>query len=54
MVNYLVRRVLQALGVILAISLITFFILNIVPGDPVQIMLGDLALPDGIMKEDDK
>ena len=48
MVNYLVRRVLQALGVILAISLITFFILNIVPGDPVQIMLGDLATPETV------
>ena len=48
MINYLVRRVLQALGVILAISLITFFILNIVPGDPVQIMLGDLATPETV------
>ena len=48
MANYLVRRVLQALGVILAISLITFFILNIVPGDPVQIMLGDLATPETV------
>ena len=48
MVNYLVRRVLQALGVILAISLITFFILNIVPGDPVQIMLGDFATQEAI------
>ncbi len=48
MVNYLVRRILQALGVILAISMITFFILNIVPGDPVQIMLGDLATQETV------
>ena len=48
MVNYLVKRILQAIGVILAISLITFFILNIVPGDPVQIMLGDFATQETI------
>lgn len=41
--NYLIKRILQALGVILCISAITFFILNIVPGDPVRIMVGDMA-----------
>ncbi len=48
MASYLVKRVLQAAGVILAISMITFFILNIVPGDPVQIMLGDFATQETI------
>ena len=32
-----------ALGVIFAISAITFFVLNIVPGDPVRVMVGDMA-----------
>lgn len=41
--KYLVKRVLLAIGVIFAISAITFFVLNIVPGDPVRIMLGDMA-----------
>ena len=41
--DYLVKRVLQALGVILCISAITFFVLNIVPGDPVRVMMGDMA-----------
>ncbi len=41
--NYLVKRVLQAIGVILCISIITFFVLNIVPGNPVRIMLGEFA-----------
>lgn len=41
--DYLIKRILLALGVILAISAITFFVLNIVPGDPVRIMLGDMA-----------
>lgn len=41
--KYLLKRVLQALGVIFCISLITFFVLNIVPGNPVEIMLGEFA-----------
>ena len=33
---------------IFAISFITFFILNIVPGNPVQLMLGEFATPETI------
>ena len=48
MTRYLVGRVLQAVGVVLAISLITFFILNVIPGDPVQLMMGEFATPEAI------
>ena len=41
--SFLTKRVLQAIGVIFCISLITFLALNIVPGDPVRIMMGDMA-----------
>jgi peptide/nickel transport system permease protein len=41
--DYLIKRILLAVGVVLAISAITFFVLNIVPGDPVRIMVGDMA-----------
>ena len=41
--GFLVKRVLLAIGVIFAISAITFFVLNIVPGDPVRIMVGEMA-----------
>ena len=41
--KYLLKRILQAIGVIFCISLITFFVLNIVPGNPVEIMLGEQA-----------
>lgn len=41
--DYLVKRLLQAIGIILCISAITFFMLNIVPGDTVRIMMGDMA-----------
>lgn len=46
--RYLVKRVLLALGILLSISLITFFILNILPGDAVALMLGDTADPSTI------
>lgn len=48
MAKYLVKRVIQAIAVVFAISLITFFVLNIVPGDPVQIMLGEFATPETV------
>lgn len=43
MKSYILKRILQAIGVIFAISLITFFVLNIVPGNPVEIMMGEFA-----------
>ena len=48
MSRYLAGRVIQALGVILAISLITFLILNVIPGDPVALMMGEFATPEAI------
>lgn len=48
MKQYLVKRVLLALGILFSISLITFFILNILPGDAVALMLGDTADPSTI------
>lgn len=44
----LAQRLLQALGVVVAIALITFVMLNVVPGDPVRIMLGDCATEDAV------
>ena len=41
--DYLIKRTIEALGVILAIAAIPFFVLNIVPGDPVRVMLGEMA-----------
>jgi len=38
--RYTVRRVLQAIPVLLGIATITFFLTNAIPGDPVEIMLG--------------
>ena len=41
---------LQAIGVVLAISLITLFVLNVIPGDPVGLMMGEFASPEEIAK----
>lgn len=41
--KYIIKRVIEALGVVFAIVLITFFVLNVIPGDPVQLMLGERA-----------
>ena len=48
MKQYLIKRVLLAAGILFAISIITFFVLNIIPGDPVALMLGDNANPQTI------
>lgn len=41
MARYLFKRTLLAIGILFAISVITFAVLNIIPGDPVALMLGD-------------
>lgn len=46
--HYLVRRILLAIAILFAISIITFFVLNIIPGDPVALMLGDNVDPQTI------
>lgn len=41
MVNYIVSRVLQGALVIILISLVTFIMLRMMPGDPVMLLLGE-------------
>ncbi len=43
MLNYILKRIFLAAGILLFISCMTFFILNIIPGDPVAAMLGEFA-----------
>ena len=50
MPRYLAGRLLQAAGVILAIAAITFFMLNVVPGDPVRLMMGDQAKEEAVQQ----
>lgn len=43
MFNYLIRRILLTIPVLLGVATLTFFLIHLVPGDPIDIMLGDQA-----------
>jgi peptide/nickel transport system permease protein len=44
MTKYLINRILAAVPVLLGVSIITFALVRLIPGDPVQIMLGPEVL----------
>jgi ABC-type dipeptide/oligopeptide/nickel transport system permease component len=46
--RFVVRRLLQAIPVILGVSLVVFFLIHLVPGDPARTALGIHATPKGI------
>lgn len=46
MATYILRRVAQAVPVLLGISLFTFLMLHLTPGDPVSIIAGDKPISD--------
>jgi ABC-type dipeptide/oligopeptide/nickel transport systems, permease components len=41
--NYIVRRILQIIPVLLVVSVLIFLMLRLIPGDPARLMLGDKA-----------
>src|SRR3990172_8024322 len=43
MLSFLIRRILLTIPALLGVVLLVFSLVHIVPGDPVQIMLGDGA-----------
>ena len=46
--RYIVRRLFQAIPVIIAMSIFVFLMIHLVPGDPVQTMLGFRANPQNV------
>ncbi|MDN5004199.1 ABC transporter permease [Bradyrhizobium sp. GCM10027634] len=48
MLNFLVRRLLAILPVLLAVSLLTFLIASLLPGDLAMVILGDQATPENV------
>lgn len=44
-VRFLISRVLTAFAVVLGVVCVVFFLLHLVPGDPVEVMLGESARP---------
>lgn len=43
--KYLRRRILWVIPVLFAVSTIVFFLIHIIPGDPVDLIIGEQALP---------
>jgi peptide/nickel transport system permease protein len=46
--SYLLKRVVSLIPILFGISVLVFFILHLVPGDPASIMLGTNATPEAI------
>src|SRR5947208_10219347 len=47
--HFLVRRLLLTIPVLLGVATLVFSLIHLVPGDPVQAMLGDSASPQDIV-----
>lgn len=45
---YLLRRILQAIPVLIGITLASFFLIHLVPGNPARIVLGARATPSAV------
>jgi peptide/nickel transport system permease protein len=45
MKKYIFRRILWVIPVLFAVATIVFFLIHIIPGDPVDLMIGERALP---------
>ncbi len=50
MVRYAIRRVLLALPTLLITALVVFILIRLVPGDPAQVMLGDIEQPAALAR----
>ena len=46
MTRYIIRRLLQSIGVVLGVSVVVFFLIRLIPGDPVMVMLPESASPE--------
>ena len=48
MFNYVIKRLLSTLPVLVGISVIVFFLLRALPGDPGQVIAGGLATQESV------
>lgn len=46
--EYVIRRVLATVPVMLVVSVIVFLLIHLAPGDPVLLIVGDFATPEQI------
>ena len=45
MISYIIRRLFQLVIVLIGVTLITFIVLKLVPGDPARTLAGKYATP---------
>lgn len=50
MIRWLVRRLLLTVPVLFGVATLVFALIHLVPGDPVQAMLGDAASPEDVAR----
>ena len=50
MINYMIRRIVGAIPVLLGVIVVVFILTTIVPGDPARILAGQRGDPDTIAK----
>ncbi|MDF2671044.1 MAG: peptide transporter [Paenibacillus sp.] len=50
MAAYIFKRLLYLIPVLLILSVVVFFIIYLIPGDPAEVMLGDGATPEDVEK----
>jgi ABC-type dipeptide/oligopeptide/nickel transport system permease component len=48
MVRFLVRRILLTIPVLIGVATLVFALIHLIPGDPVQAMLGETAAPQDV------
>ncbi|WP_017470846.1 ABC transporter permease [Amphibacillus jilinensis] len=48
MFTFIVRRIIQTIPVLIGVTILTFSMMHLIPGDPAQIMAGESASPDQI------
>ncbi|TDX59042.1 ABC transporter permease [Orenia marismortui] len=50
MFNYIIRRLLLLVPIIIGVSIAVFLMIHLIPGDPAQIMLGERANPTDVAR----
>lgn len=48
--NYIFKRILQIIPVLIVVTILIFLMIRLIPGDPASVILGDKATPDTIME----
>lgn len=48
--SYILKRILQIIPVLIVVTILIFFMIRLIPGDPATVILGDKATPDLIVE----